>query len=176
MTGSQAVYQSLRQPPIKLETYIIGAQPGATADSTGLNRAQPGPTGWETGGLSIYLDRVWSETHRLHRAQPISTGFNQSQPGSTGLDRISTSSSSQSRSLAYRISEIRTGINSAHRSLNHQGSNWRGVEPPPPTSTLQTHYFSKNIDQTGKKPCSTPPPPHLTSWQFGHCKPLTTIV
>ena len=32
----------------------------------------------------------------------------------------------------------------------------------PPTSTFQTHYFSKNIDLIDKKPCSTPPPHLLT--------------
>ena len=32
----------------------------------------------------------------------------------------------------------------------------------PPTSTFQTHYFSKNIDLIDKKPFSTPPPHLLT--------------
>ena len=43
------------------------------------------------------------------------------------------------------------------------GGVWGGWTPP--TSTFQTHYFSKNIDLIDKKPCSTP---HLTFWQFDH--------
>ena len=37
----------------------------------------------------------------------------------------------------------------------------------PPTSTFQTHYFSKNIDLIDKKPCSTPPPHLLTIRPLG---------
>ena len=36
----------------------------------------------------------------------------------------------------------------------------------PPTSTFQTHYFSKNIDLIDKNLAQ---PPHLTFWQFDHC-------
>ena len=92
-------------------------------------------------------------------------------PTNSGQLAPSTSRANQQQPQHLSIASISSSrLHTApdkHPSQHHnpgniliQCSNWRGgwgVEPPPPTSTFKTYYFSKNIDPTDEIPWLPPP-------------------